>query len=116
MLPGLGFSSPTEVPSGGLRSDAGKNRLDLIPPEWIEGIGEVLTFGANKYDDRNWEKGMKWGRTFAPLMRHGWKFWRGEQKDEESNLHHMLHVAVNALFLYTYDKHELGEDDRGKLA
>lgn len=102
--------------SGGLRYDAGKNQLDLIPSEWIEGLGLICTMGAQKYEPRNWEKGMKWGKVFGPLLRHAFKFWRGERVDEESELHHMLHTAWNALALYTYDTHQLGEDDRSKLS
>ena len=32
----------------GLRYDAGKNRVDLIPPEWIWGLATVMTQVAKK--------------------------------------------------------------------
>lgn len=35
----------------GLKHDAGKLRLDLIPPEAIRVLGEVLTCGTDKYGD-----------------------------------------------------------------
>ena len=108
-------SSESTSQASGLRYDQGKNQLDLIPSEWIEGLGLVLTMGANKYEPRNWEKGMKWGKVMGPLLRHAMKFWRGEQNDDESDLHHMLHVAWNALALYSYDLHKVGEDDRSQL-
>ena len=35
--------------SDGMKFDNGKNRLDLVEPEFIENVGKVLTFGADKY-------------------------------------------------------------------
>lgn len=95
----------------GLRYDTGKNRLDLIPPEWVWGLGDVLTKGAAKYEDRNWEKGMKWSRVFGPMLRHAYKFMAGERYDEETGCHHLAMVAWNALALMSYDLREIGEDD-----
>jgi hypothetical protein len=96
----------------GLRYDAGKNRLDLIPAEWIEGLGEIMTFGANKYEDRNWERGMPWSKCLGPALRHVVKWMRGETLDEESGKHHLLHAAWNLLALYFYQEKNLGTDDR----
>ena len=45
-----------ESPAGGLRANKGKLRFDLIPPEMDKAVAEVLTQGATKYGDRNWEK------------------------------------------------------------
>ena len=38
-----------DLTTEGIKYDDGKNRLELIPPEAIWGLGEVLTFGAKKY-------------------------------------------------------------------
>ena len=97
----------------GLRKDEGKLRLDLIPAEWVEGLGAVLTFGAQKYEDRNWEKGMAWGKCLGPGLRHVFKWVRGETYDEESGLHHLYHAAWNFLALAYYQERNLGTDDRG---
>jgi hypothetical protein len=43
---------------GGRKYDTNKLRMDLIPPEALTSLGRILTFGAVKYDSRNWEKGM----------------------------------------------------------
>lgn len=96
----------------GTKHDEGKRRMDLLPSEWIEGLADVLTFGCKKYADRNWEKGMAWGRPFGALMRHAWTWWGGKEDDPETELDHMLHVAVNALFLYSYRKRQIGDDTR----
>lgn len=56
--------------TSGVKRDAGKLRLDLIPPEMHRTLGEVLTFGASKYDDHNWEKGLDSERLYAACQRH----------------------------------------------
>lgn len=99
----------------GWRYDAGKRRWDLVPPE-IEEVVDVFTFGAVKYADRNWEKGMSWGRVFGSLLRHSWAFWRGEDIDKESGLHHMAHAMWNCLALLTYSRRRIGTDDRSTIA
>lgn len=101
--------------NGGLRYDQEKPRMDLVPPEAIFGLAEVYTTGAKKYAERNWELGMDWGRCFASLMRHAWKWMKGETFDEETGHHHMLHVAWNALALYVYYERKIGKDDRPRL-
>jgi len=70
--------------TGAHKDDTDKVRMELIPPELIVAVGDILTFGAEKYDDRNWEKGMKWSRVFGALMRHMWAWWSGENKDQET--------------------------------
>lgn len=62
--------------------------------------------------ERNWERGMKWGRVFGSLMRHCWAFWRGETYDEDTGSHHMIAAMWNCAALFTYDEREIGEDDR----
>jgi|GEM_PF-1523571 len=97
---------------GGLRYDDGKARYDLIPPEALEALAHHYRLGAAKYADRNWERGMKWGRCFGSLMRHCWAFWRGETHDKETGSHHMIAAAWNCIALFTYDERKIGEDDR----
>lgn len=97
------------------RKDTGKARFDMLPPEAMYALAELYAFGAKKYpkdDGRGWERGMSWMKCFSPLMRHAWKWRRGEKIDEESNAHHMIAVAWNALALYTYETRGVGLDDR----
>lgn len=86
----------------GIKHDSNKLRYDLIPPEALEGLAQVYTFGANKYDDRNWEKGIKYSRVFAAIMRHLWAWFRGEDKDIESRLSHLDHASWGCFALRTY--------------
>lgn len=101
-----------ELAEGGRKDDANKPRMDLIPPEAIFALAAVLTFGADKYDARNWEKGLSWGRVFAAMMRHGWAWMRNRKPDPETGLSHMAHVLCCAAFLVTFEARGIGEDDR----
>jgi hypothetical protein len=98
--------------SEGRKDDAAKVRMELLPPELLEATAIVLTFGAKKYEDRNWEKGMKWGRVFGALMRHLWAWWRGEGTDPETGYSHLWHAACCIAFLISYEARQIGEDDR----
>lgn len=105
------FVEPGDKPEG-KKFDQEKTRYDLLPPELLEGIASVLTFGAAKYGDRNWELGMHWHRPFGALMRHMWAWWRGETKDPESGLSHLWHAGCCLAFLITYESRGKGTDDR----
>jgi hypothetical protein len=83
----------------GIKHDAGKPRVDLLDPEFLLEMGRVMEFGAWKYDERNWEKGISYGRLFGSLLRHALGFWKGEAIDEESGLKALAHVAINAMML-----------------
>lgn len=75
-------------------------------------LARVYTIGAAKYADRNWEKGIQYGRIFAALMRHAWKWWNGEQCDPVDGQHHLSSVAWCAFALMEYEKTHPEKDDR----
>jgi hypothetical protein len=97
---------------GGIKHDADKNPLHLIPPEAVFALGEVLKYGANKYGDRNWERGMAWSRPYAALLRHLFAWWGGQHRDQESGLPHLWHALACLVFLVTYEAKGGGADDR----
>lgn len=105
-------STDVEQLTIGVRKDAGKIRMELIDPIAMEGLAKVLTFGAAKYADHNWAKGMKWSRVTGSLLRHLFKFISGEDYDEESGLPHIDHVLCNAMFLCNYFRKQRAHDDR----
>ena len=90
--------------SEGKKYDNGKLRLDLIPPEMHRALGEVLTFGANKYGDRNWEKGITLDRLYAANQRHLLAFLEGERIDPESGFPHLYHAFCNIGMMLTLDQ------------
>jgi len=96
----------------GLRYDQDKLRTDLLPVDVIEKLAEVLTVGANKYADRNWELGMKWSRVIGSLKRHLNAVELGKDYDDESGLRHIDHVLTNAAFLSRYYDTHPEYDDR----
>lgn len=111
-----------KLPKEGLKYDGGKVRLELLPPELLYGVATILTFGAEKYADRNWELGMKWSRVFGAAMRHAWAWWAGKgpttknfafgELDDETGHSHLWHLGCCVAFLITYEERGVGEDDR----
>ena len=90
--------------SGGVKHDQGKLRLDLITPEMTRALGNPLTYGAQKYGDRNWEKGLDAGRIYAALERHLLEWREGKPIDPESGLPHLEHAFCNLGMLVTLEK------------
>lgn len=99
----------------GVKFDTHKPRMDLLPPELDTAVATVLTFGAAKYGDRNWENGMAWGRAYAAMRRHMNAWWSGEDNDPESGMPHTWHAACCVAFLIAYQSRGIGRDDRNKL-
>ena len=89
-------------------------RFDLVPTEALEALAEHFGRGAQKYADRNWERGYRYGLSSAALMRHAWAWWRGEDLDPETRSNHMISAAWHCLALYTFQRRGLGTDDRVK--
>lgn len=96
----------------GRKDDGGKARYELLAPEFLDGTAQILTFGAAKYEDRNWEKGMKWSRVFGAMMRHMWAWWAGQKLDSETGKSHLWHASCCLMFLVAYEARQTGEDDR----
>lgn len=102
-----GLAKPNQE-SVGHKDDQEKNRLDLIEPEFIEGVGKVLTFGADKYEPNNWQKvDDAENRYYAAAMRHLMAWRKGEKTDPESGISHLYHVACNIMFLQYFEREEI---------
>ena len=96
----------------GVKHDSEKLRYDLLPPHAVEQVVEVLTYGANKYVDRNYEKGMEISRVFAATQRHLNAYWRGQDLDEESALPHIAHAITDLMILLEIERLHPELDDR----
>ena len=99
----------------GLKSDAGKNGLDMLPVYPLWEIGRVYSFGAQKYAKNNWRDGMDWSRIYAASMRHLLKWQNGNDLDEETGLPHLAHAAFGLLTLLEYSHTHPELDDRPML-
>lgn len=103
----------TEALQSGFKADKGKSAIDLIPPIVLLELGELYAKGASKYNPRNWELGMDYGRVYSAMMRHALKFWAGEEFDPVDGQHHLTSVIWNAVALrhYTMNPEKYGKFD-----
>lgn len=99
-------------PIEGTKHDQDKLRLDLIPPEALESLGAVLTFGAKKYGDNNWQNGIRISRLIGAALRH-WFLGKciGEKYDKESGLPHTWHMFTNIMFIVWTERNRPEFDD-----
>ena len=98
------FSTPEfniermEQQERGLRYNTGKRRWSLVHYKSLEPMVQVLEFGASKYDDHNWKKGMPPKEVLECLQRHLAELMDGEVNDKESGLPHIGNIMCNAMF------------------
>jgi hypothetical protein len=100
---------------GAIKFDSEKPRMDLIDPYAEEMMARALTFGANKYSDHNWRKGMAYSRLIASSKRHINSFTDGEDLDPESGLPHLAHAMSCMMFLLAMTKYRPDMDDRWRV-
>lgn len=101
-----------DLDKGGVKFDAGKIRMDLVPQDAIMAIAAVFTYGAIKYDDWNWAKGMRDGRIDAAYERHRAAYLLGEELDDESGLPHLWHMGCCVLMRISAQLRGVLKDDR----
>ena len=90
----------TNAEGPGLKFDDGKLRYDLLPFSVIDELVNILTFGAAKYGDNNWQNVEGFDRRyFAAAMRHLSAYAQGEIFDKESEELHLSHALTNIMFL-----------------
>jgi len=91
------------------KKDIGKNRLELIEPSFIEDLGQVLTFGANKYEANNWKlmSSSDVERVKGSLLRHTLSYLKGIEYDDETGFSQLAHMACNLMFLDYFDKNKV---------
>lgn len=107
--------NPDELKQG-FKADAGKPRWDLLPVDAIREVVIVLTLGAAKYEDRNWEKGILYSRCYAAALRHLTAWWEREDDDPETGINHLAHAICEILFALAFSLRDMKEfDDRPPL-
>lgn len=75
-------------------SDTGRGAYELISPIFIERLAQHLEAGAQKYEPRNWERGLPIGRMFRSALCHTWQALAG-YTDED----HLAAAACNLMFI-----------------
>lgn len=76
----------------GQHKDTGKRRYSLIPQAALDAEADVMTFGATKYGEANYAKGIRWMRLFDSALRHMYAWRRRIDIDNESALPHLAHA------------------------
>ena len=90
--------------TGAIKNDQAdaKIRLDLYPTTALMGISAVFTYGAEKYDDWNWAKGLQYSRLYGAALRHLSLWYAGQDRDPETNMSHLWHAGCNlAMLIHT---------------
>jgi hypothetical protein len=92
----------------GRKNDIGKLRWSLLPFKEVADVVAVLTFGATKYDDDNWQKVPNHkDRYFSACMRHLTAWCGGEKNDSETGINHLAHAVCCLLFLMWFDNRKV---------
>lgn len=101
--------------TGALREALGVPYLRQVPLEALAAGATALEYGAEKYDNRNWEKGLPWQQMIDSMRRHIDAFERREEYDDGpdgSGLPHICMIVAGAMMLSTSVMRNIGKDDR----
>lgn len=86
--------------SGAKREKLHVQPYDLVPyEEMTEAFVRVAEHGAIKYAPWNWSLGLARIQLLGSLLRHTFKYLRGEERDKDSGLLHTDHILWNAAVL-----------------
>lgn len=110
------MTEPAEIrvinPSTGGAKGSKLARFDLIPCTPLWEVAKLYGKGAEKYEERNWEKGYDWNLSYAAALRHITQFWMGEDYDEETGCHHLSSVIFHCLALMEFGETHPELDNR----
>lgn len=104
-----------ETDTGAVREALGIPYTRHVPLEAVAAGAASLEYGANKYSDRNWEKGLPWQQMIDSLKRHIEDFERGHDYDngeDGSDLHQVCMIMASAMMLSASVIRGIGVDDR----
>ena len=109
------YGPNTSDPGKAMRFNQGKTPLSHILdwPRAMGALSEVAEYGAKKYDRGNFQSGQRASVTINSMLRHLFAWWKGEDYDKESEIHHLAHFAWNAMVLLEDALADrAGDDDR----
>ena len=90
-------------------------RFDLLPPDALWTVAELYGKGAEKYAERNWERGYEWSKSCGAIGRHWAAILAGEFVDPETGLPHAASICFHALALIAFEKRGVGVNDLPQL-
>lgn len=102
----------SELKEGGTKADGSKNLVQLLPVLALERIAQIFTFGAKKYSEWNWSKGISYSRIYGALLRHLFAWYKGEKSDPESGQSHLYHAGCCIMMLIEMEELRPDLDDR----
>lgn len=100
------------VETRGGHKDEGKPMVQHVDPRFLFAVGNVMAFGAKKYDVNNWRKGIEHMRLAGSVLRHMCSWIMRENLDPESGLPHLAHAGASLMMLYTTTITHPNLDDR----
>ena len=113
--PSPNTSTNPATKTGAVREALGIPYTRHIPLEAVAAAAASLEYGAKKYSDRNWEKGLPWQQMIDSLKRHIEDFERGHDYDDGedgSDLHQVCMIMASAMMLSASVIRGIGVDDR----
>jgi len=101
----------------GRKDDKGKSRMDLVDPNWMLSVGDILAFGAEKYEANSWQRVENARERYtAAAYRHLMAFHDGEVFDPESGQPHLSHASCCLMFLYWLTRGDRKIEEDAKAA
>lgn len=86
----------------GRKETEGKPRFDALSPSALLALGETALIGTVKYGQHNYMHGIHYSKLYSALLRHLFRWWGGEERDQQDGQHHLASVAFHALALLHY--------------
>lgn len=80
-----------------------KTMFQLLDHKFVEGVADVLTMGAKKYERDNWKK-VDRDEYERAIYHHLSEYLQGHKLDKDSGQSHLHHIATNAMFLDWFDR------------
>lgn len=82
----------------------GKLDYTLIPLELLHQVAKVREYGNKKYRGADTWMHVPRGEYVKAIFRHLVSYLCGVQRDQETGLHHMAHIACNCAFILEIDE------------
>lgn len=97
----------TEMQNDTRKSDKGKTKYQFLMRDLavqVEGMCKILTRGEERYGSNSWQQSTKPLAYLDACYRHIAAWNKGERLDSDSGQSHLLHAAINLMFLDWFDE------------